>query len=191
MVFQKDRLPVNLYIEVWEFLKWKVPQKLIGRCSHIARLPHSSNLTQNYFPFWGYYLYKRMLHPSTTVHHWLSTQRDGIQPAAAGVTSAFLQMHGMNLNTDITCAWLLRLLWLNVCKLSCIYHRKGIDHISYQCKFHFHFRISYSLSNIMFKWSTFDVFTLYWAHYTMNLLMLYFQFFNYFIRNSVIIMTIC
>jgi hypothetical protein len=49
---------------------------------------------------------------------------------------------------------------------------------------------SYSLSNIMFKWSTFDVFTLYWAHYTMNLF-IYFQFLNYFIRNSVIMVAIC
>lgn len=168
----------------------KVPQKLSGRCSHIPWLPHSPNLTQNYFLFWGYYLYKRMLLHSTTVHHWLSMQRDGIQPAAAAVTSACLQMHGMNLKTDITYARLLRVLRLNVCKLSSTYHRKLIDHIPYHCKFHFHFRISYSLSNIMFEWSTFDVFTLYRAHYTMDLLMSYFQFFNYFIRNSVIIVTI-
>lgn len=191
MVFQQDRLLLNLYLNVWEFLKWKVPQKLIGRCSHITWLPHSPNLTQNYFLFWGYYLHKRMLLHSATDHHWLSTQRDGIQCAAAAVTSACLQMRGLNLNTDITCARLLRVLGLNVCKLSSTYHRKVIDHISYQCMFHFYFRISYSLSNIMFKWCTFDVFTLYWAHYTMTLLMLYFQFLNYFIRNSVIMVTTC
>lgn len=79
--------------------------------------------------------------------------------------------------------------WLNVCKLSSTYHRKVINHITYQSMFHFLFCISYSLSNIMLKWSTFDVFTLYWAHYTSNLLMLYFKFFNHFIRNSVIMVT--
>jgi hypothetical protein len=133
MIFQQDRLPVNLHIEVWEFLKWKIPQKLIGRCSHITWLPHSPNLTQNYFLFWGYYLYKRMFLHSATVHHSLSMQRDGIWPAAAAVTSACLQMCGMNLHTDITCAWLHRALWLNVCKLSSTYHRKVIDHTPYQC----------------------------------------------------------
>jgi hypothetical protein len=80
-----------------------------------------------------------MLNHSTTVHHWLSMQRDGIQPAAAAVTSACLQIRRMNFNTDITCAWLVRVLTLNVCKLSNTCHRKVIDHISYQMQVSFSF----------------------------------------------------
>jgi hypothetical protein len=153
MVFQQERVPLKFYTAVWEFFEWlSIEIEWQMRSYHLA-----SSFPCSYTILLGYYPYKTKLLHSTTVQHFAWAWRLD--------TTCYSCSPNCHVYKCVELNWLQIALMPGYSECSDWTSVNCQAHITTMWshnlpKLHFRFCVSYALSNITFKLSTFNVFTL-------------------------------